>query len=192
MRIDLAADIHESAWAPLPGHDRVMVGGRTMWIGPFDPPVLVAQPNRWGVIEGEFPPVPCLVEADPLVTGLLDLPEVVVGFVDRSHTPIDPPPATTLGKELMEAARILAKILTQIRGVVVAATPFARTVPVITPLEPSELIAACSVRGVVGIRPLAGMAGAVALTVGPDHGRVVLDRVAEVVAEAVEDGNRVS
>lgn len=177
MRVDLAEGVPPDRWTPLPSHDRVMVGGHTVWTGPFDAPVVVSQPNRWGVVEQQFPPVECVVEADPLITAHLPLPEVVEGFVDRTHRRIDPPPALTSGTRMMEEAQRLAKRLTQIRGLQVAATPFGRTVPFVSSVEAPAFIAAAAEEGLVGIRTLDGIGGGFALSVGPDHGSAETEHV---------------
>lgn len=177
MRVDLAEGVPSDRWMPLPAHDRVMVGGHTVWTGPFESPVVVAQPNRWGIVEQEFPSVECLVEADPLVTGHLPLPAMVAGFVDRTHRPIAPPSALPEGKRMLEEGQRLAKRLDQIKGLRVAATPFGRTIPLVTPLEAETLIAAAAGEGLVGIRALDGLGGGFALSVGPAHGAAETDYV---------------
>lgn len=174
-----------STWAALPSEDRVQVGGYHVWTGPFDPPVIVAQPNRWGVVESAFPAEECVVEVDVAVSGWLPMPERVVGYVDRSHRPVAAPAALPAGKALMERARRLSKMLTQTRGVVVAASPFARTIPLLTPLGAADLTERCATRGVVGLRPLEGMAGAVAVTVHSEHRPEDLSAVADVISEIV-------
>lgn len=183
MTIDLSEGIDPSEWGPLPTNDRVQVGGTTVWTGPYDPPVLVAQPNRWGVVESQFPDVPCLVEIDPAVSGWLPMPEDVLGYVDRAHRRIEEPTAGAVGRRLMDDAEHLAKSLTQIRGVVVAARPFARTAPLITPLEAGLVVVRFQDHGLVGVRPLEQMAGAIALTVRDEHHPEDLRRVADVLAE---------
>ena len=185
MTIDLSEATDPTRWKSLPTGDRVVVGGHTLWTGPFETPVVVAQPNRWGVIESSFPEVPCIVEVDRAVSGWLSMPDHVVGYVDRFHRPTDRPKPTQLGRDLMNRAQRLAKALTQIRGVAVAGSPFARTVPLITPMEPEKLVEACSGRHIVGIRSLPGMGGAVALTVRPEHRSEHLDTVATVLAEVI-------
>jgi hypothetical protein len=185
LTIDVSDDIDPELWAPLPRRDRLTVGGRTIWLGTHTGEVVVvAQPNRWGVVEREFPDAPCLVEADPQVTGLLPLPGDVRGFVDRTHRPIPPPKATDVGRRLLAGAARLGKMLQQIKGVTIAATPFARTVPIITPREPIDLVAACRERGVKGLRPLGSVAGGVAITVKPEHDRIALERIVEVLEQA--------
>lgn len=185
MRVDVSEGISPDEWAPLPGHDRVLVGGHTVWTGPFDPPVVVAQPNRWGVVERDFPAEMCLVEADPPVTAHLPLPARISGFLDRSHRQIDVPGQEAIGRGLMDQAARLAKSLTQTRGVQVAATPFARTVPLLTPRTPTELISECAEQGLMGVRALSGLAGGVALSVRPEHGPDHLDHVVAVIRAAV-------
>lgn len=185
VTIDLSEETDPTGWRSLPTGDRVVVGGRTVWTGPFQTPVVVAQPNRWGVIESSFPEVPCIVEVDPAVSGLLAMPDEVVGYVNRLHQQTGRPQPTPLGRELMNRAQRLAKALAQIRGVVVAASPFARTVPLITPMDPERLAEACQGRDIVGIRPLHGMGGAVALTVRPEHRPEQLETVVTVLAEVI-------
>lgn len=185
VTIHLSEEPDPTHWETLPTGDRVVVGGRTVWTGPFETPVVVAQPNRWGVIESTFPEAPCMVEVDPAVSGWLAMPDDVVGYVDRLHRPVDRPQPTPLGRDLMTRAQRLAKALTQIRGVVVAASPFARTIPIITPMDPVKLVEACHGRDIAGIRPLRGIGGAVALTVRPEHRPEDLDTVATVLAELV-------
>lgn len=182
LTVDVSDDIDPELWAPLPRRDRLAVGGRTIWLGAASGEVVVvAQPNRWGVVEREFPDAPCLVEADPPVTGLLPLPGDVRGFVDRTHRPIPPPRVTDVGRRLLAGAARLGKMFQQIKGVTIAATPFARTVPIITPREPDDLVVACRDRGLTGLRPLGSMAGAVAITVKPEHDRIALERIVEVL-----------
>lgn len=185
MTIDLSEETDPTRWESLPTGDRVVVGGHTVWTGPFQTPVVVAQPNRWGVIESSFPEAPCLVEVDPAVSGWLDMPDDVAGYVDRLHRPTDRPQPAPLGRALMNRAQRLAKTLTQIRGVVVAASPFARSVPLITPMDPERLLEACHDRDIVGIRRLRDMGGAVVLTVRPEHGPGELQTVATVFAEVI-------
>lgn len=185
MRVDVSEGLFPEEWAPLPHHDRVLVGGHTIWTGPFEPPVVVAQPNRWGVIERDFPDVTCLVEADPSVTAHLPLPVRVGGFLDRTHRQIDAPGKDEAGRRLMERAARLARSLTQTRGLQVAATPFARTLPLITPRTPADLISECAQHDLVGIRPLSGLAGGVALSVRPEHGPEELDHIVSVIRDTV-------
>lgn len=174
--MNVAEGAPPAEWASLPDGDRVLVGGHTVWTGPFRAPIVVAQPNRWGVIEDRFPDLPCVVESDPVVTGCLPLPAAVLGFVDRAHRPIDRP-GCGHGRSLMDAAASLAAALTQIKGVKVAATPFARTIPLLVPRHPQGLIEECARRGVVGIRPLPGLGGGIALSVRAEHGRAELERI---------------
>lgn len=185
MKVDVSEGIDHENWAPLPGHDRVLVGGHTVWSGPFEPPVVTPQPNRWGVIDHDFPGVECLVEADPEVTGHLPLPGRVVGFVDRTHRPINAPCVHPEGRGLMEKAARLGKRLTQMRGVRLASSPFARTVPLVTPRDANELIRDCVARGVTGIRPLPGLAGGVALSVHQHHDPDQLDHIVAVLRAVV-------
>lgn len=184
VSIHVGEQIDPSRWSPLPVADRVLVGGTTAWLGPFDVPLKVAQPNRWGMAEPSFPAVPCVVESDPLVTGQLPLPADVVGWVDRAHRTIDPPTATSAGSALIAAAARLAKMLDQTKGVRLVGPPTARTVALTTPLEPADLIARC-IPLLTGIRRLEGMAGAVAVVVTPDHSRQDLETIADVVHQAV-------
>ena len=123
MTVDISEGIDPHLWPDLPAHDRLVVGGHTFWVGPFQPPVIVAQPNRWGVVESCFPDVPCLVECDPEVIAELPLPAETVGFVDRAHRPIGPEDFGRSATELMRGAARLANRLTQIPGVVVFARP---------------------------------------------------------------------
>jgi hypothetical protein len=183
VTIDVSEGAGPDTWAPLPTDDRVMVGGHTVWTGPFRTPVVVPQPNRWGVIESGFPDVPCVVEADPLVTAHLPLPGLVVGFVDRTHRAIDEPYRRDTGLRLMETAARLAKRLTQIKGVRVVATPFARTVPLLVGHDPLSLVRRCSERGLVGMRPLPAVGGGVALSVNEDHGPDELERIQGILGE---------
>ena len=180
MTIDVGEDIEPSRWAPLPAHDRVLVGGRTVWIESPDIPAIVTQPNRWGVVEADFPAVPCIVECDPELIRELAHPDEVVAFVDRRHERLDPSTFGTHGKELMRQAERLAKRLVQVRGVKVLARPFGRTVPLLTRREGSELAQECAAAGLVGLRPLSEVGGAVALTVNHRHTLEDLDRIAEI------------
>lgn len=184
-RVNVGEGIDPGEWGPLPEDDRVLVGGHTVWSGPFHPPVVVPQPNRWGVIESRFPDVACLVEADAEVTGSLPLPRRVVGFVDRAHRPIERPPTGT-GAELIEKARRLAGALSQIKGVGVAARPFARTIPLLVPAEGTDLIGRCRQRGVEGMRLLPGIGGGVALSAREEHRKGDLEQIVDAVRAAVE------
>ncbi|MFP3913317.1 MAG: hypothetical protein ACLFWM_00450 [Actinomycetota bacterium] len=181
MTVDVSEEVPYRQWADLPRGDRVLVGGHTVWSEPVRPPLLVSQPNRWGVVEDHFPPVPCLVEADPAVTGHLPLPDEVVGFVDRAHHPLDAPRETETGRRLLQEAIRLSRRLTQIRGLKVAATPFARTIPILTPRDARALAEGCESDGVAGLRPLEGLGGGVALSIRPEHGPGDLDRIVEVL-----------
>lgn len=191
LTIDVAESLDPGSWPPLPTTDRVQVGGHTVWTGPFEPPVLVAQPNRWGVIESSFPPAPCVVEVDAEVAGHLPLPHEVVRFIDRRHRPVDPPAATAQGKDLMRRAQRLSKMLSQIPGVVIAATPFARTIPITTPVEAEDVIVSCRRRGLVGLRSLPGLAGGIAVSVQITHSRETLERIAAVLDGTIRGTDRV-
>lgn len=185
VRIDVSEGIDPADFAPLPTHDRVFVGGRTVWTGPFEPPVIVSQPNRWGVIEQGFPTVPCIVEADPVVTGHLGLPEDVRGFLDRAHRPIDPPRPDPPGSDLMRAAARFCSMASQLKGVGPAAQPFARTVPLIIPQDVGVVLAELEADGIIGARPLPEMAGGIALTVHPEHTDSDLRHVVMVLERAL-------
>lgn len=135
------------------------------------------------MIERAFPDLPCLVEADPSVTGHLPLPDEVVGFVDRTHRSIDRPRPDPAGRRLMETAARLAKSLQQIKGVEVAAMPFARTVPLLVPRDPIRLADECVDDGLVGLRPLPELGGGVALSVHEDHDAGRLQHIVTVLRE---------
>lgn len=187
MTVDWSEDGDAAAWAEADSAGRVMVGGHTVWTGRPPGVPIFAQPNRWGVIEDEnaSPDGPCRVEADPLVTGHLPLPSQVIEFVDRRHQRIPAPRASERGRRAMAAARHLAKIVEQIPAVRVAARPFARTIPLTTPLEAAELLAGLESANIVGGRLLPALAGGVALSIGPDHQPRDLVRLATVLAELV-------
>lgn len=185
MTVDISEGIDPHLWPDLPAHDRLVVGGHTFWVGPFQPPVIVAQPNRWGVVESCFPDVPCLVECDPDVIAELPLPAETVGFVDRAHRPIGPEDFGRSATELMRGAARLANRLTQIPGVVVFARPFARSIPLVTPREASAIVARCAAAGIRGMRALAGVGGGIVVTVREEHTAGDHDRVVEALAEAV-------
>lgn len=146
---------------------------------------IVSQPNRWGIQESLFPDGPCLVEADPEVTAHLPLPARIEGFVDRCHRPIPPPQPRPEGRELLEKTARLAKQLAQISTVRLIDLPVARTIPFLTPLEASQVTEGCRRLGVVGIRVLAGMGGAVALTVHLRHEEPHLAKIAADVGRVV-------
>lgn len=180
--VDVGEEIEPSRWLPLPGDDRLMVGGRTVWTGPYEVPVLVAQPNRWGQAEETFPDLPALVEVDPLVSGHLPMPHQVVGWVDRAHRPVAEPRKTPAGRQLISDTARLAKLLDQIAGVRLVAMPGARTVAFMTPSEPMDVVARCLDAGVIGLRTLDGLAGGIAVAVAPAHTRADLERIAEVLS----------
>ncbi|MGH8911181.1 MAG: hypothetical protein ACRDVD_01615 [Acidimicrobiia bacterium] len=184
-QIEVGEGIETSLWPPLPVKDRLLVGGTTVWLGPFDIPLLVAQPNRWGMVEEAFPAVACLVETDPLIAGLLPQPANVVGWVDRAHRPIEPPKATGEGQTTIDAAGRLAKMIDQIKGVRLIARPQGRTVVFTTPLEAPDLIAKCRPK-LAGLRQLDGLAGAVAVVVAPSHSAVDLVSIATILRRAVD------
>lgn len=146
---------------------------------------IVAQPNRWGIVESQFPEGPCLVEADPEVTAHLPLPACVEGFLDRAHRPIPPPRARSEGRELIDKTVRLAKQLAQIPDVRLIDSSVARTIPFLTPLEAALVIEGCRGLGVVGMRVLEGMGGAVALTVHSDHSEPHLARIAAALGRVV-------
>lgn len=188
MILDVSEGIDPSRWAALPTDDRVLVGGRTVWTGPFRDPLVVCQPNRWGIIEASFPDVPCVIEVDPPVSGHLALPDRIVGFVDRSHAPIPPPAPDPLGTHLISGAQTLSKAVTQIRGITLAATPFARTIPLMTPRESHDVIAGCGDRGMEGVRPLPGLAGGVAITVTKRLAAADFETIVRVLKAVVASG----
>ena len=146
---------------------------------------IVAQPNRWGIVESQFPDGPCLVEADPQVTAHLPLPDCVESFLDRAHHPIPPPRVRSEGRELIDKTTRLAKQLAQIPSVSLIDSSVARTIPFLTPLDAAQLIEGCRRLGVVGMRVLEGMGGAVALTVHPDHEELHLARIAAALGRVV-------
>jgi hypothetical protein len=183
--IDVSEEIEATLWPPLPTGDRLVVGGRTVWLGPFDPPLLVAQPNRWGLVEDSFPRVACRVEADPVVAGLLPSPAEVVAWVDRAHRPIPPPVANSEGQRLIAAAGHLGKMIDLIKGVRLIAHPQGRTVAFTTPLEAADLITRCGPE-LTGMRRLDGLAGGVAVVVRPDHSARDLETIAAVIRRAIE------
>jgi hypothetical protein len=185
VKIDVSEGIDPDLWPDLPSDDRLVVGGHTFWIGPFRPPVVVAQPNRWGVVESRFPNVPCIVECDPAVIAELPLPDEVMRFVDRAHRPITAEDFGRSGAELMRSAARLANRLTQIPGVSIVARPFARSIPIITPREASWLAERCAEAGIVGLRPLRGIGGAVILSVGEDQTAEDHHRIVEALSQAI-------
>lgn len=182
--IDVSEGSEPARWVSLPG-DRVIVGGTTVWLGPHAEPLLVCQPNRWGVIEPAFPPVPAIVEVDVDVSGLMPMPATVVGWQDRTGRSVDAPTPSHRGRELLDRTARFARRLSGIAGVSVAASPFARTIPLVSPIEAGDLIEGATRHGVNGIRPLPGLAGGWALSISSDHTDEELDRVAEVVAHLV-------
>ena len=186
--IDVGEEIEAARWPPLPTGDRLVVGGRTVWLEPFEIPLLVAQPNRWGLVEDSFPEVPCRVEADPVVVGLLPHPAEVVAWVDRAHRPIPQPVASSEGRRLIAAAGRLGKMIDLIKGVRLIADPRGRTVAFTTPLEATDLISACG-NELAGIRRLDGIAGGVAVAVRPDHSARDLETIAAAVRIAIESGD---
>lgn len=186
--IDVSEEIEPELWPPLPTGDRLVVGGRTVWLGPFEYPLLVAQPNRWGLVEDSFPAVACRVEADPLVAGLLPHPAEVVAWVDRAHRPIPPPLATREGQRLIAAAGRLGKMIDLIKGVRLTAHPRGRTVAFTTPLEAADLITRCG-PALAGMRRLEGLAGGVAVVVRPDHSAQDLATITAVIRRAIDSDN---
>lgn len=185
MTVDVGECGDHAAWADLPSSDRVFTGDRTVYLEPFDPPLLVVQPNRWGVIETWFPDVACVVECDPVVTSALPLPRIVDGWMDRFHRPVDEPGRPARAEETMRRATRFARTLCQLRGVSVAATPFARTIPLIVPVRVDELVEEAASHGVVGLRPLDGLGGGVALSVHPEHTDQELATVRQVLGGLV-------
>lgn len=161
-----------------------MVGGTTVWLGGHTLPLVIPQPNRWGLIEQTFPDVGCVVEADPEVTPWMPLPSRIEGWVDHRHHPIDPPRRTQRGRQLMLRAERLGTMLSQIKGVSVVRRPFGRTLPLMTPLEPARLIATAAADGIIGIHPIHGLGGGVIITIGHEHTDDDLSRVVSVVATA--------
>ena len=184
-QIEVGEGIETSLWPPLPARDRLLVGGKTVWLGPFDIPLLVAQPNRWGMVEDSFPAVACLVETDPLIGGLVPQPAHVVGWVDRAHRAIERPKATPEGQATIDAAGRLAKMIDQIKGVRLVARPQGRTVALTTPLEARDLISRCRPE-LAGLRKLDGIAGAVAIAVAPGHSAEDLVSIATILRRAVD------
>lgn len=178
-------DIPAESWGPIPSDGRLIVGGRTVWTSTPPEPVLVTQPNRWGLAEPGFPAVPCLVEIDPVIAGALARPEKVVGWVDRRHQPVAAPTETHSARRLIGRAARLAKMLDQLKGVRVIAVPTARTVAFTTPIEATGLIAGCVAGGIEGLRSLAGIGGAVAAVVSPDHTDEDFHRLADLVQATV-------
>jgi hypothetical protein len=182
VTVDVSEGGDHGAWAPLPTRDRVLTGGRTVYLGELEAPLLVTQPSRWGVIEASFPAMPCIVECDPLVTAALPLPARVEGWVDRCHRPVEPPGRARRAEELMGRAARFAGTLTQIRGVQVAATPFGRTIPLMVAVDVGDFVAGAARNGVTGLRPLPGLGGGVALSIHPSHDDAALGRVRDVLA----------
>lgn len=185
MTIDVSEGIEPDLWPDLPTHDRLVVGGHTFWTGPCRPPVVVSQPNRWGVIESRFPDVACVVECDPAVIADLPLPNRVVRFVDRAHRPISPDAFGRSGPQLMRAAARLANRLNQVPGITIFARPFARSIPIITPREAAWVAERCAEEGVRGLRTSPGVGGGIVLTVREEHTPRDHDRIVEALAEAV-------
>ena len=188
-RLDVGEAPDPTTWKGLPTEDRLLVGGRTVWLGPYAEPLIVCQPNRWGVVETEFPDIPCLVEIDPVVAGELPMPTEIVGWLDRAHEPLAAPVATATGREAMSRAARLANKLNSIRGVSVLTTGFARTIPLATGLEAAHLIEQSHQRGLQGIRPLPGTAGGFAITVDPLHSDPDLDFIESTLRSIVDPEN---
>ena len=186
--LDLGEAPDPTPWKSLPTEDRLLVGGRTVWLGPHAEPLIVCQPNRWGVVETEFPGVPCLVEIDPVVAGGLPMPAEIEGWLDRAHVPVPAPIATEAGREAMSRAARLAKKLNSIRGVSVLTTGFARTIPLATALEAEDLISQSTTLGLSGIRPLPGTAGGFAITVDPLHSDPDLAFIESTLRSIVDTG----
>lgn len=185
VSVDVAEYGDPSRWAALPTHDRVFSGDRTVYLEPFDTPLIVTQPNRWGVVESSFPDVPCVVECDPVVAAALPTPAVVEVWLDRCHRPIDPPGRRARAAEVIDRAARFAGTLGQIRGVSAAARPFARTIPLLVPVAIGALIDAAARAGVTGIRALGGLGGGIALSVSPDHTDDDLATVRRVLGDLI-------
>lgn len=181
--VNFGEDLDDRDWAALPDDSRLLVGGRTVWTRPPASGVLVTQPNRWGLAEDRFPDVPCLVEIDPVVAGLLPRPATVQGWLDRRHRPIPPPQASSHARYLLELARRLGARLNQVKSVRILARPNARTVVFSTPAEPDDLIAAAHRAGIEGLRAITGMAGAVAAVMRPEQTDEHRDRLLGLVAD---------
>lgn len=184
MRVDVSEGVDPALWPELPA-DRLVVGGHTFWTGPHRPPVIVSQPNRWGVIESRFPDILCLVECDPEVIAELPLPAEVVGFVDRAHRPLGTESFGRDGNTLVRAAGRLANRITQIPGVSVLARPFARSIPLITPREPTAVAKTFAEHGIHGLRPLSEVGGGIVLTVRTEHTSDDHDRIVGALLAAV-------
>lgn len=179
VTFDVSEGVDPQLWAISP--TRYLIGGISVWKSEG----MVSQPNRWGVIQSEFPPNPCTVEIDPLVAAHLPLPSSVVGFVDRAHRALEPPVESEDGRRAIGLARKLAGRLEQLRGVGVAFRPFARTIPLITPVEADALIEHCARAGVTGIRGLAHLGGGVALSVQPSMDEGDLAEIATIIGSAL-------
>lgn len=185
MTLFVGEDVDPDSWAELPTHDRVFTGSETVFLPPLSPPVVVTQPNRWGVIEQRFPADPCLVECDPVVVAALPRPGNVAGWMDRRHRPIDLPGRPQRARGLIRRARRLAGMLASLPGVEVAAQPFARTIPLRVRADVTDLIGRMAEEGVVGLRPLEGLGGGLAVSVAPDHRDDDARRLTEILRRLV-------
>src|SRR5690606_17828951 len=87
------------------------------------------------------------------------------------------------GREAMRKASRLASMVAQLKGVGPLTRDFARTVPLITPVEAVQIIELFDSCGIVGVRPLDGLAGGLALTVRADHAEGELRSSAEPLAQ---------
>lgn len=132
--------------------------------------------------------MPCVVEIDPVVSGELPMPAEVVAWVDRCHRSLETPVSSETGRYSIKQARRLANMLNSMNGISILAGGFARTIPLSTPLEASELIERAERRGLSGIRALPEIAGGIAITVDISHDHATLVAVAAALEDAVGKG----
>lgn len=183
--IDVSEGSDPRSWVDLPTDDRMVSGGSTVWLGNHADPLVVAQPNRWGVIESVFPSVPSIVEVDEEVSGSLLMPDIIVGFRTRSGAVVEAPRPTHRGMQLMERAAAFGRRLSGVAGITIAAEPFARTIPLLVVAAVPDVIAAVGRAGITGLRILSGIGGGVALTVRSEHTSADLEMIAAVLADVV-------
>ena len=173
--------------------DHLVVGGRTVWVrsGASPRAIIASHPNRLGSAENLSALADLAgrlgaaahVEVDPVLAGMLPLPEQITPIVDWPESSTEP--LTLAAARARQAAEALRRRLAQIRDVKFPVErPLGRTVTVILPIPAIPVVEALADEGTAV--SLAGFwEGALSLTLGWWHSRRQIDALATAITALV-------
>jgi len=169
------------------GH--LVVGGRTVWVesSPTPAAIVASFPNRVGSDENLFVLVElatrlgalALLEVDPLLAGIVDLPAQIEPIVDWPAA--DTPPVVSAAHRARQGAAALRRRLAQIRGLLFPVEhPVGRTVTVILPIPADRVTGPLAAQG-TRLETAEFWEGGLSMTVGWWHTRRQIDSLAAAI-----------